>query len=414
MSEQTALSTNVAPEFRRAVTTLSTALGIEPNAMIDTLKAQCFMNTPPERISNAQLAAFISVATALDVNPLIPGFLYAYPTKSGGIQPIMGPDAVFKKLDEMISAGKLDYYECTVYPEDVTKPATHAIARIYRKGSDKPASYTAIRSEWYVDSNPNWKYRERHMLWLRAIKQAARMVVHGLPPDNDENRLADMLNVTPEREAPTDAAPGETTGATVTQPPIEQKRAKMPARSAKGAAAIAPETPPASKAGEQGKIVDGELVDPKAEEAAKAKSFAAQLEAKERAEVAAQETAKGTPAEKKERAMLNDGERIEGVCEVMELLEVSLANLKQPDGSKATTPFIRAKIRGAYWGEVWHFNGATISPTSAVPIPLPIWTPGKKLNLRLFGKLSVSNGKVLVRVEEAGEVQAASQPVDVD
>jgi hypothetical protein len=409
MSEQTALSTNVAPEFKRAVTTLSAALGIEPNAMIDTLKAQCFMNTPPERISNAQLAAFISVATALDVNPLIPGFLYAYPTKSGGIQPIMGPDAVFKKLDEMISGGKLDYYDCTVYPEDVTKQATHAIARIYRKGSDKPASYTAIRSEWYVDSNPNWKYRERHMLWLRAIKQAARMVIHGLPPDNDENKLADMLNVTPEAEAP--AGISETD----TPTPTETKRPKTPPRSAKGAAAITPpaETPPAAKS-EQGKIVDAEIVDPKVAEAEKAKSLAAKLEAKERAEVAAQETAKGTPAEKKERAMLNDGEAIEGVCEVMELLEASMANLKQNDGTKAITPFIRAKVRGAFWGEIWHFHGATIAAGSATPIPLPIWTPGKKLNLKLFGKLSVSNGKVLVRVEEASEVQAASQPVDVD
>jgi hypothetical protein len=255
------------------------------------------------------------------------------------------------------------------------------------------------------------------MLWLRAIKQAARMVIHGLPMDNDEAMLSDMLNVTPEADQ------GATTGAAAGSPPAQQPaatpRPAMPKRSHKGAAAITATVEPAAaepaaRPATQGKIVDGELVDPKAEEAEKAKNLAAQLEAKERAEVAAHETAKGTPAANKERAMLSDGEKCEGVIEVSEVLETVLANLKQPDGSNVATPYTRAKVRGAFWGEVWHFGGATVSPASATPIALPCWAVGKKLDVKLFGKLNVSNGKVMVRVEQASEVQAASQPVDVD
>ena len=89
----------VAQPKPRASHALAAFIGMEPAMMLDTIKAQCFKGDP-SRISDAQIAAFVSIAHDMKVNPLLPGMMYAYPTSGGGIVPMIGPDAVFKKLSE--------------------------------------------------------------------------------------------------------------------------------------------------------------------------------------------------------------------------------------------------------------------------------------------------------------------------
>ncbi len=177
----------------RASQQLATLLGMEAGAMLDTIKAQCFKGNPAN-ISNEQLAAFVSIAADMGVNPLLPGMLYAYPVSGGGIVPIMGPDGVFKKLAEH---PEVDSWETTVYPEDPLQTPTHAVSKIWRKGRDKPLTKTCILSEWKVNSNPNWNTRQRHMLELRTLKQNARQIIHGIPFDEDERHMMGEINVTP-------------------------------------------------------------------------------------------------------------------------------------------------------------------------------------------------------------------------
>ena len=131
--------------FVKASTSLSQFLGVEPGMMIETIKRQCFPSLKAEDVTDAQLAAFISIANGLRVNPLLPGFLYSYPGKNGGIQPILGPDGMFKLLSERTD---VDSWETQVFPEDVALPPTHAITKIWRKGIERPISYTAVFSEW--------------------------------------------------------------------------------------------------------------------------------------------------------------------------------------------------------------------------------------------------------------------------
>ena len=141
--------------------------------MIDIIKSQCFRNVHPAEITNAQLAVYVSIANTLQLNPLLPGMMYAYPDR-GSIIPIVGPDGVFKKLSELPGVS----YTCTVYPEDVTMKPTHATCEIHVEGKERPYTYTAIYSEWVT---PNWSKRPRHWNWLRAVKQCSRQVIHGLP-----------------------------------------------------------------------------------------------------------------------------------------------------------------------------------------------------------------------------------------
>ena len=194
-NEQIAIAT---PQNPLASSQLAAFIGMDKQMMLDTIKRQCFKGSP-DNITDAQLASFVSVASALRINPLLPGFLYAYPTSNGGIQPIIGPDGIFKMLSEHKD---IESWETEVFPADPAMPPTHATCKIWRKGIERPVIYTAAFNEWKVGSNPNWNTRPRHMLSIRALKQAARQLIHGLPFDEDERKIAEMVNVT-------DSAPAE-------------------------------------------------------------------------------------------------------------------------------------------------------------------------------------------------------------
>ena len=208
-------------EIVLASESLSQRLGVEKGHMLSTIKAQCFKGTSPDRVSDTQLAAYVQVAQALNLNPLLPGMLYAYPGRDGSITPIIGPDGVFKILSENPT---VESWECEVFPVDPNEKPTHAVCRIWVKGSERPRSFTAYFGEWCVDSNPNWKTRPRHMIWTRAIKQCARQVIHGIPFDSDEHLIAQRNN---------DAEPVNVTGTgdnTTSLPAAPVERPKPPAR----------------------------------------------------------------------------------------------------------------------------------------------------------------------------------------
>lgn len=297
-------------EIVLASNALAARIGVEKGHMLDTIKAQCF-KTNAGNVSDTQLAAFVSIANEMGVNPLLPGMLYAYPDGRGGIVPMMGPDGVFKKLAEHPD---VDSWEVEVFPADVSVPPTHAVARIWRKGRDKALTFTALLSEWQVAANPNWKTRPRHMLHIRALKQCARQVIHGIPFDEDERQIAE-INVTPGAEQ-TQTAPerpkvsrrGGAAAAAASEPVAEQTQTTAE-QTAK------PNTAP---------TVDAEIVDdaPQDDAAAKAKAEAdakAEREATEKAlkereakaKAIAEQAAKDAEAKKQADAAKKAEEKID-------------------------------------------------------------------------------------------------------
>lgn len=275
-------------EITLASNALAARIGVEKGHMLATIKAQCF-KCDPEKVSDTQLAAFVSIAHDMGVNPLLPGMLYAFPDGRGGIVPMMGPDGVMKKLAEL----KGVTYECIVYPEDVTQPPTHATAKIYVEGKERPYTYTAVYSEW---ATPNWTKKPRHWNWLRALKQCARQVIHGLPMDEEEMTLGGMMNVTPGADIPAPAperpkvsrrggaAAAAASEATVTTPAAESEK---PATSPKPGAAptvdaeIVNEEPETEAAREHRQQQERRLA-AQAESAAKAEREATEKALKER------------------------------------------------------------------------------------------------------------------------------------
>jgi hypothetical protein len=379
----------------KASTQLATTLGIEPAMMIETIKAQCFPNMRPEQISDAQLAAFVSVANTLDLNPLIPGMLYAYPQRNGGITPVTGPDGTFKKLGEM----KGVTYECEVFPDDVTQKPTHAKACIYVEGKERPHTYTALFSEWCVGNNPNWQTRPRHMLWLRALKQCARQVIHGLPMDEDEIAIAGLKNVTPVADEPAAEAP-------MRQSPPKRERGVAAAKAASQAPTVEAEiVPPAeTKAAAPAKPAE-QTATPAPVELVKEAAPAAEPEKQPEKKV---EPAKPAPAPEKKTEpvkqspapaaaasvkQLADGQRI-----TFERLDVERFAKKTINGQ----PSIEAELKGAYTGKAYHIGGAEHAA----------WQIEKPVTATLVGK-KLTSGTVITLVEKL-EVSAEADGLSLE
>lgn len=269
---------------------LSQALAISKEHMILTIKAQCFKGTHPDRVSDTQLAAYIQVSQALmaeapKFNPLLPGFLYAYPDKGGGITPIIGPDGIFALL---ASNPEIEGWSTKfeTFDGDVACVATIKHKRLGE------ISKTCFLKEWKVSSNPNWESRPKHMLEIRALKHAARQCIHGMPMDADELALA-KANKGFEHALPVmeeGAAAGEPAAAA----PEAPVRPARPARKA-GVAAAVPEKKaepvPAEEAAPAPAAAEAE-----AAPAAEAEQHAAAAEAEANAAFAETEVVDDPPA----------------------------------------------------------------------------------------------------------------------
>lgn len=345
-----------------ASTEVAARIGMEKGTMLEAFKVQCFRNA--NNVSDSQLAAFVSIARDIGVNPLLPGMLYAYPTTNGGIVPMMGPDGVYKKLGEH---PRVAGWQTKVFPEDGSGLPTHATTTVFVKDSEYPIEYTAYFSEWKVSSNPNWSNRPRHMLGLRSLKQAARQVIHGLPYDEDDKTIGDLINVTPGAE------------------PEKQERTAPKKREQRGVAAVA-ENPPAesSKATESAIEVPAT---PVTEAPANPPAPVVPAEVVAPAAEAPKADPKPVTPANNAPVVLEDGKEItvEGII---------VERFVEKDINKVAKS-IQAEVSGPYAGTVYHLGGAC-----------PAWQIEKPVTLRLLGK-KLKSGAIAGMVQSI-EITAAS------
>ena len=356
---------------------LAAFIGMEQPMLIDTIRAQCFSKTKKVgdhyeqiEVTDFQVAAFISIAVEMKVNPLLPGMLYAYPIKGGGIVPIMGPDGVFKKLAEHPDIAS---WEVEVFPTEPNLPPTHAIARIYRKGVERPIIYTAALNEWKIGENPNWVTRPRHMLQLRALKHAARQVIHGLPYDEDDRHIMDeVIQVSP-------GAPGQEPAPARPDPAALKRRKSGTSASAKK------EEPP----------IEAEIVPP-AKQTATGTTTAPEAAATDPCSVA--------PALKHDEVVTVKGVTIKSAA-----YENFGSDEKPRHGCKA-------EITGPYVGTVYDMAGgvgARANAEGASPAQVNTnWKHKGTVTLTLTGRFSKVMKLIVARVEEI-KPDEAKQEIDI-
>lgn len=169
------------------VQSMAERFGMERKAFEATLKS----TVVPANTSDAQFAAFLLVAKQYNLNPITKE-IYAFPAKSGGIQPIVGIDGWCNiinshpqlngiEFEDVFQEGKLTAIKCT----------------IHRKDRQHPTECIEYMDECKRDTQ-TWKQWPARMLRHKALIQCARYAFgfSGIV-ELDEAERQDMIDVTP-------------------------------------------------------------------------------------------------------------------------------------------------------------------------------------------------------------------------
>lgn len=149
---------------RSVLISMAERYGMEAAAFEQTVRATC----GAEKASREQFAAFLLVAKEYDLNPLTKE-IYAFPTRSGGVQPIVSIDGWMNLINSHPQMNGLEFED---HVDDAGK-VTSITARIWRKDREKPVEVTEYMAECFRKTEP-WERWPRRMLRHKAAIQAAR------------------------------------------------------------------------------------------------------------------------------------------------------------------------------------------------------------------------------------------------
>ena len=175
---------------------MASRIDVDPGKLLATLK-----NTVFKGANDDELLALVVTANEYRLNPLLKE-LYAFPSKGGGITPIVGIDGWLKIINR-----QPNFDGMTV---DVSEDGESAKATIYLKDRSHPVEITEYLSECRRPSDP-WKNMPKRMLRHKAIMQCAR-VAFGISAIRDEDEASDMAapvmrNITPQEPGTTPPNP---------------------------------------------------------------------------------------------------------------------------------------------------------------------------------------------------------------
>jgi phage recombination protein Bet len=151
-------------EPKRSVTVdMATRFGMEPGPFEAVLRATV---VPPET-TREQFAAFLLVAKRYNLDP-ITREIYAFPTRAGGIQPIVGVDGWIRIVNDQ---PQMDGITFTDHVENGDLAAI--TCRIFRKDRTHPVEVTEYMAECRRPSEA-WNRWPARMLRHKALVQCAR------------------------------------------------------------------------------------------------------------------------------------------------------------------------------------------------------------------------------------------------
>lgn len=149
---------------RSVLVAMSADYGMEPAAFEATLRA----TVVPPNTSKEQFAAFLLVAKQYGLNPVTKE-IYAFPTKGGGIQPIVGIDGWMNLINSHPSCDGLEFRD--EFNDAHELVAITAI--MHRKDRKHPTMVTEYMAECKRPTEPWTKWPAR-MLRHKAAIQCAR------------------------------------------------------------------------------------------------------------------------------------------------------------------------------------------------------------------------------------------------
>jgi phage recombination protein Bet len=143
---------------------MATKFGMEPAAFEATVRATCGC----DKATKEQFAAFLLVANEYGLNPVTKE-IYAFPTRGGGIQPIVGIDGW------MTMANNHAAYDGITFVDRLGDDGqlVAITAQVHRKDRSHPVEVTEYLAECRQGTEP-WKKWPARMLRHKAAIQAIR------------------------------------------------------------------------------------------------------------------------------------------------------------------------------------------------------------------------------------------------
>ena len=170
-----------------ALSVMASRFNVEPTKLLDTLRA-----TLMPKASNEDLLAFVVTANEYQLNPFTRE-IYAFPSRSGGIQPVVSVDGWIKLMNRHPSFDGIQFNT-----EDRDNKPHSVTATIYLKDRSRPVEVTEYFSECYRATEP-WKVNPRRMLRHKALIQCARVAFGFSGITDEEEAVPQAVNVTPSR-----------------------------------------------------------------------------------------------------------------------------------------------------------------------------------------------------------------------
>lgn len=166
---------------------MATKFGMEPQAFEQTVRATCGC----EKATREQFAAFLLVANEYGLNPVTKE-IYAFPTRGGGIQPIVGIDGW------MTMANNHPAYDGITFVDrlDDKGQLVAITAQVHRKDRSHPIEVTEYLAECRQGTEP-WKKWPGRMLRHKAAIQAIRYAFgfSGIVDPDEADRMRPQFNV---------------------------------------------------------------------------------------------------------------------------------------------------------------------------------------------------------------------------
>lgn len=142
---------------------------------------------PGGNASPEQVAAFCVVADRYGLDPFCRE-IYAFPSRSGGIVPVVGVDGWLRKINEhpQMAGMKIEMRE-----DDGGRPVSCTVT-IMRKDREWPVQVTEHFSECARNTDP-WKAQPHRMLRHKAVIQAGRVAfgLSGIFDPDEAERIAE-------------------------------------------------------------------------------------------------------------------------------------------------------------------------------------------------------------------------------
>jgi len=189
LKDKKALTTALVPGKvkKNALDILAARLDLSPAMLTSTLKATAFSLCKDD----AQFVSAVVVANTYGLNPLLKE-MYAFPSKGGGIIPIVGIDGWIKLVNRQNNYDGVELIENKVeIPNKSATTVDSVTAKFYLKDREHPVVVTEYMEECYDGTKEPWKRWPRRMLRHKAYIQGARIAFgfSGIYDEDEKDRI---------------------------------------------------------------------------------------------------------------------------------------------------------------------------------------------------------------------------------